>query len=67
MSEYLDVIIFIDRKEAKLFHISADDQLKHVFTHTSAQRRHHQANHEDATKHAVDDDFLRRITRSLDL
>jgi hypothetical protein len=47
MSEYLGVIIFIDRKEAKVFHISAEEEIKHVFTHTSAQRRHHQANQED--------------------
>jgi len=67
MSEYLNVIIFIDRKGAKVFHISAEDEIKHVCTHTSAQRRHHQANREDATKHAVDDEFMRRIASSLDL
>jgi stalled ribosome rescue protein Dom34 len=67
MSEYLDVIIFIDRKEAKVFHISDNDEIKNVFTHTSAQRIHHRANHEDATKHAVDDEFMHRIASSLDL
>jgi stalled ribosome rescue protein Dom34 len=28
--------------------------------------RHHRADHEDSTKHAVDDDFLSRIVGSLD-
>jgi stalled ribosome rescue protein Dom34 len=67
MSEYLEVVIFIDRREAKVFHISAKDEMKLVLTHTSAQRRHHQADHEDATKHAVDDEFMRRIVSSLEL
>ena len=67
MSKYLDVIVFIDRREAKVFHISAEDEMKLMITHTSAQRRHHQADHEDGTKHAVDDEFMQRIAGSLDL
>jgi stalled ribosome rescue protein Dom34 len=66
MCEYLDAIIFIDRGHAKAFHVSATDDVKLVFEHTSAQRRHHQADHENSTKHAVDDEFLRRIAGSLD-
>jgi len=65
MSEYHDVIIFVDRHEAKVFHVSAKDEMKLVFTHTSAQRRHHQADHEDGTKRAVDDEFMQRIAASL--
>jgi stalled ribosome rescue protein Dom34 len=65
MSEYLDAIIFIDRRQAKVFHVSATDQVKLVLEHTSAHRRHHQADHEDATPHAVDDEFLKRIAESL--
>jgi len=65
MSEYVDAIVFIDRHEAKLFHFSAKDEVKLVLAHTSAQRRHHQANHEDGTKHAVDDEFMRSIVDSL--
>jgi stalled ribosome rescue protein Dom34 len=67
MSKYIDVIIFIDRQEAKVFHISDKEETKLAFTHTAAQRRHHQANHEDGTKHAVDDEFMQRIAGSLEL
>ena len=67
MSKYLDAIIFIDRQEAKVFHISAKVEMKFAFTHTAAQRRHHQADHEDGTKHAVDDEFMQRIASSLEL
>ncbi|MGD0502672.1 MAG: hypothetical protein ABSD02_08005 [Steroidobacteraceae bacterium] len=66
MSEYLDAIIFIDRHLAKVFHVSATDDVKLLIEHTSAQRRHHQADHEDSTQHAVDDEFLHRIVASLD-
>ena len=66
MSEYLDAIIFIDRHLAKVFHVSATDDVKLLIEHTSARRRHHQADHEDGTKHAVDDDFMHRIVASLD-
>lgn len=66
MSEYFDAIVFIDRREAKVFHFSALDDVKLVIMHTSARRRHHQADHEDGTKHAVDEEFLRRIAESLD-
>jgi stalled ribosome rescue protein Dom34 len=66
MSEYLDAIIFIDRHLAKIFHVSDTDDIEFSIEHTSAQRRHHQADHEDNTLHAVDDAFLHRIVASLD-
>jgi hypothetical protein len=37
MSEFLDAIIFIDRRQAKVFHVSRTDEVKLVFEHTSAQ------------------------------
>ncbi len=67
MSTHLDAIIFIDRQEAKVFHISATEEIILAFTHTAAQRRHHQADHEDGTKHAVDEEFMQRIASSLEL
>jgi stalled ribosome rescue protein Dom34 len=67
MSEYRDVIVFIDREEAKVFHMTAKDEMKLLFAHTAAQRRHHRADHEDGTKRAVDDEFMQRIASSLDL
>ena len=66
MSAYFDAVVFIDRREAKLFHFSAKGEVKLVLAHTSAQRPHHQANHEDRTKHAPDDEFMETIVRSLD-
>jgi stalled ribosome rescue protein Dom34 len=66
MSEYYDAMIFIDRREAKVFHLSADERVKLEFLHTSAQRRHHLADHEDGTKHAVDDEFMHGVVGSLD-
>jgi stalled ribosome rescue protein Dom34 len=66
MSEYLDSIIFIDRRLAKVFSVSATHDVNLLIEHTSAQRRHHQADHEDSTKHAVDEEFLHRIAASLD-
>lgn len=60
MSEYDDAIVFIDRSEAKVFHFNAIDEVKLVFTHGQAQRKHHEASHEDGTKHAVDDEFMQR-------
>ena len=66
MSEFLDAVIFIDRHLAKIFHVSPTHDVKVLIEHTSAQRRHHQADHEDGTKHAVDEEFLHRIVASLD-
>jgi stalled ribosome rescue protein Dom34 len=66
MSESFDAIVFIDRHEAKVFHLSAADELKLVVTHDGAQRKHHAASHEDGTKHAVDDAFMQRVAGSLD-
>jgi stalled ribosome rescue protein Dom34 len=66
MSEYFDAIIWIDRHKAKVFHFSASEDVKLVIEHTSAQRRHHEGNHEDSTKHAVDVKFLQSIVQAID-
>lgn len=66
MSDYHDIIVFIDRHETKIFHISAEHDLKLVLTHSGAKRRHHRSDHEDGTKRAVDDDYLHAIVGSLD-
>ncbi len=39
MSEYLDAIIFIDRHLAKVFHVSATDDLR--WRPSTADRRHY--------------------------
>lgn len=66
MSKYFDAIIWIDRREAKIFHFSATEDVKLAIAHTSAKRRHHQAYHEDSTKRAVDVEFLQKIVDTLD-
>jgi len=66
MSEFVDAIIWIGRREAKVFHVSETEQIKLVIMHTSAKRRHHRADHEDGTKHAVDPEFLQSIVKALD-
>ena len=66
MSQYVDAIVWIDRREAKVFHFTEAEAVKLLIIHTSAQRRHHQADHEDTTKHAVDPTFLQSIVQSLD-
>jgi len=66
VSSYCDAIIFMERREAKVFHFSAINEIKLVVMHTSARRRHHQTDHEDRLTQAVDEDFLRRIVESLD-
>ncbi len=66
MSEIFDAIVFIDRREAKVFHFGATDEIKLVVAHDAARRKRHEASHEDGTKHAVDDAFMHRIVASLD-
>jgi len=65
MSEYNDAIVFIDRRLAKVFHFSAHDEVKLVFNHISAHRPNHSADHEDATQHARDDEFMQTIVGAL--
>jgi hypothetical protein len=65
MSQYVNAIVWIDRREAKIFHFTATEAVKLLIVHTSALRRHHQADHEDSTKHAVDAIFLQSIVQSL--
>jgi stalled ribosome rescue protein Dom34 len=66
MSQYVDAIVWIDRREAKVFHFTEAKAVKLLMIHASAERRHHQADHEDGTKHAVDSTFLHSIVQSLD-
>ena len=67
MSEFVDAIIWIDRREAKVFQVSETEQVKLVITHGSATRRGHRADHEDGTKHAVDPQFLHSVVEAIDV
>jgi stalled ribosome rescue protein Dom34 len=65
MSKYWDAIVWIDRSEAKVFHVSATEDSKIVAnSHTSTQRLHHQASSESG-KEAVDGEFFHRICGAL--
>jgi hypothetical protein len=65
MSKYWDAIVWIDRSEAKVFHVSATEDSKIVVnSHTSTQRLHHQASSESG-KEAVDGEFFHRICGAL--
>ena len=66
MSKYNDAVVWIDRHEAKIFRLSASDATKTVVVNSTAERIRHRADHEDATRHAVDDQFLRSIIAVLD-
>ena len=65
MSKYGVAIVWIDRHEAKIFQLSADAAVKTVIANSTAQRIHHRSDHEDANRHAVDDQFLCAIIAAL--
>jgi stalled ribosome rescue protein Dom34 len=65
MSKYDDIIVWVDRRQAKIFHLGATEDVKLVIMHMSARRRHHAADHEDSTPHALDTTYLQSIAQSL--
>jgi stalled ribosome rescue protein Dom34 len=67
MSDFVDAIIWIDRREAKVFQVSDAEHVKLVITHTSAKRQGHRADHEDGTKHALDPQFFHSVVQALDV
>ena len=67
MSKYWDAIVWIDRGEAKVFHLGADEDDKIVVhSHTSTQQLHRQTHHEEGSKETVDVEFFHRIIATLD-
>jgi stalled ribosome rescue protein Dom34 len=65
MSEYFDAVIFIDRREAKVFHLSATDEAKLKFERTATANPLLEAD-QGVARHVVDDEFMRCIVESLD-
>ena len=66
MSKYFDALIWIDRREAKIFQISADEASKIVLNpdaHAPASHREGPAHH--GTPRAGDAGFFRRIAGEL--
>jgi hypothetical protein len=67
MSKHWDSIVWIDRSEAKVFHVGATDEEKIVVhSHTSAQALHRQPHHEEGSKETIDVEFFHRIVATLD-
>ncbi len=66
MSNYWDAIVWIDRSEAKVFHVGAGHEDKIVVhSHTSAQQLHREKHHELGSKQRVDVEFFHRIIATL--
>ena len=66
MSARYNAIVWINHREAAVFHVNAAEDIKLVIdSHTSVQRLHHQG-HPDGTAHQpVDTEFFARIVAAL--
>lgn len=66
MSEHYHAIVFIDHREAKIFHFSATEvDGVVVHSHGSGQHLHHKANTVGSGHLGVDKEFLHRIVEAL--
>ena len=66
MTEHYHAIVWIDHREAKLFHFNASamDQLI-VRSHATGHHEHHKANTTGSGHHGVDRDFFNRVIAAL--
>jgi stalled ribosome rescue protein Dom34 len=66
MNHHYHALVWIDHREAKLFHFTADDSdsTRILSTHPH-QHLHHKANAGDSGHAPVDKDFLERVTKAL--
>jgi stalled ribosome rescue protein Dom34 len=59
-------IVWIDHREAEVFHLSSTEESKVVINSHSSVQRLHQRSHADGTQHqAIDTDFFARIVSAL--
>jgi stalled ribosome rescue protein Dom34 len=66
MSEHYHAIVWIDHREAKIFHFSATEVNRAVVhSRGSGQNLHHKANTTGSGHLGVDKDFLQRVTAAL--
>jgi stalled ribosome rescue protein Dom34 len=66
MSDHYHAIVWIDHREAKIFHFSAAEVDRVVVhSHSAGQHLHHKANSVGSGHLGVDKDFLHRVVASL--
>ena len=66
MSEHYHAIVWIDHREAKIFHFSDTDVDKVVVhSHGSNSHLHHKANSRGSGHLGVDKEFLHRVVEAL--
>jgi stalled ribosome rescue protein Dom34 len=66
MSEHYHAIVWIDHKEAKLFHFNATDVDKVIIpSHATGHHLHHKANTTGSGHLGVDKEFFKRVAAAL--
>ena len=66
MQDHYHAIVWIDHREAKIFHVSASDVDRLVVhSHGNGQNLHHKANARDSGHLDVDKDFFARVVGAL--
>ena len=66
MSNYFHALVWIDHREAKVFHFDADHVREVVVRNSHAhQNLHHKANSGDSGHVAVDKEYLRRVVAEI--
>ena len=66
MQDHYHAIVWIDHREAKIFHVSASDVDRLVvYSHGGGQNLHHKANARDSGHLGVDKEFFARVVGAL--
>ena len=66
MQDHYHAIVWIDHREAKIFHVSASDVDRlMVYSHGGGQNLHHKANTRDSGHLGVDKEFFARVVGAL--
>jgi len=66
MSSHYHALVWIDHREAKVFHFNAlESELETVRSHHPDQHIHHKANSGDSGHAPVDNEFLKRVASAL--
>src|SRR6185369_952715 len=66
MQNHYHAIVWIDHREAKIFHVSASDVDRLVvYSHGGGQNLHHKANSGDSGHLGVDKEFFARVVGAL--
>lgn len=66
MTEHFHAIVWIDHREAKIFHFNSTDVSKVVVpSHKGGQHLHHKANSVGSGHVGIDKEFFKRVTADL--